>query len=289
VARTPAHTGLPWTLVAPVSPGPLPEFSGRRNILLTGLIALLMLLAAGSYFVWRFLTRELAVSRLQSDFVSAVSHEFRTPLTALRQFTEILLDTDDVPLEKRRGYYRAQARATDRLSRLVESLLDFGRMEAGRRPYRFEPLDAADFAANVLSEFREEPAARTFSFHYDDPRRPLLVEADPEALGRALWNLLDNAVKYSAGGREIELACRTENASVAISIRDHGEGIPRMEQAAIFDRFVRGHNARRHGIKGTGIGLAMVRHIVESHGGAVRLESEAGQGSTFTILLPSKS
>src|SRR5262249_2113202 len=131
--RTPAETGLPWTIVvanADLS-ADLANFRTRRRMLEAGLSILIAVVFAGGYFSLRAISREFAVARLQSDFVSSVSHEFRTPLTSLRQFTDLLTEEDNLPPEKRRVYYQAQSRATDRLQRLVESLLNFGRMEAG--------------------------------------------------------------------------------------------------------------------------------------------------------------
>jgi signal transduction histidine kinase len=288
--RTAADTGLPWTVVAAGAGGRLEpdEFQARRRNLFAGMAAVLVLVAAGSYFLWRSVNRDLAVARLQSDFVSAVSHEFRTPLTALRQFNDLLAEEDGPTPEKRRRYYEAQTRATERLHRLVESLLDFARMEAGRRPYRFERLDAGALARDVTEEFRREAGGLGFVVTCSLDSTAYPVDADREALSRALWNLLDNAVKYSGAGRQIEVEVRRSDGVVSIGVRDHGIGIPAAEQKRIFQKFVRGAAARSGGIKGTGLGLAMVRHIVDAHGGAVEVRSAAGEGSAFTIVLPAK-
>ncbi|HTG74454.1 MAG TPA: HAMP domain-containing sensor histidine kinase, partial [Terriglobia bacterium] len=229
-----------------------------------------------------------AVAQLQSDFVSAVSHEFRTPLTSLKQFTDLLNESDELPSEERRTFYQAQSRATQRLQRLVESLLDFARIEAGVRRDRRQDLQTAQFIREVVEEFRQEVPAKTFTFDSEIDDGCGVVNADAEALARAIWNLLDNAVKYSGASRNIRVLAAAENGSVAISVRDCGLGIPQHEQNEIFRKFVRGAEARTRGIKGTGIGLAMVQHIVRDHGGAMRLESTPGVGSTFTILLPRK-
>lgn len=291
IRRTAAETGLPWTVLAATASGASgpSEFANRRQMLLTGLGLLIALVIAGGYFTLRAVTRELEVARLQSDFVSSVSHEFRTPLTSLRQFTDLLSENDDLPVEKRRGFYQAQTRATERLQRLVESLLDFGRMEAGKHPYKYQRLEAAPLVRGVVDDFQREIAPQGFTVESSIGEACGAMNVDPEALSRALWNLLDNAVKYSGESRTVWVDLERRNGSVAIRVRDRGLGIPHEEQSGIFQKFVRGREARSNNIKGTGIGLAMVRHIVDGHGGGLELESAPGKGSTFTILIPGEN
>ena len=289
VTRRPASaTGLPWTIVASNTDleGDLRGSTQRRRLIVVGLGALGLLVVASSYLIGRAVSRELEVARLQSDFVSAVSHEFRSPLTSLAQFTEILTEHEDAPVEKRRAFHEAQSRATRRLTRLVESLLDFGRMEAGARPYRLEPLDAGELAESVVRDFRQDVAGAGFNVGYTGPAAGhAMVRADREAIAQALWNLLDNAVKYSGESREVRVEVEKAN-EVAIRVRDSGFGIGASERKRIFRKFARGAAALDHGVKGTGIGLAMVRHIVDAHAGRITVDSEPGRGSTFTIFLP---
>ena len=289
VTRTAAETGLPWTLV--LTPGDTSglsqELDNRRRLLALGLAAIVLLLGGGSYVLWRVIRRELAVARVQTDFVSTVSHEFRTPLAALRHVTELLQEDDDVPRDRRKSFYEALGRNTERLHRLVESLLDFARMEGGRKPYDFETLDAGELARQVVADFRQEVGPRGFTVDLEVEAPALPLRADAASLTSALWNVLDNAVKYSVEGRAIRVSVDRHPKGVAISIRDAGLGIPRQEQKEIFRRFVRREKARRLGIKGTGLGLAMVSHIVHAHGGTIELESEEeGAGSTFRLVLP---
>jgi signal transduction histidine kinase len=197
-----------------------------------------------------------------------------------------LLADATVQPEKRRVYQDAEVRATDRLQRLVEALLDFGRMESGHRPYRFERLSAGSLAQDLVEEFRREAVPRDFVLHCTVDGTRCMVDADPEALSRALWNLLDNAVKYGGDNRKIQVIVQRDGAAVHLTIRDHGLGIPAGERKRIFEKFVRGEVARSQGIKGTGIGLAMVKHIVEAHGGRIDVESTLGKGSAFTNSLP---
>lgn len=289
--RTAAETGLPWT-VAVEEADPQAELSriaGRRTLWVWGLALLVAVTLGGIGLIARGAMRELAVARLQSDFVSAVSHEFRTPLTTLRQLTEVLID-GRVPAEERREtYYRALARQTDRLHRLVESLLDFGRIEAGTSPYRLEPLDACALVRSIVDEFAQDSAASGYrvELQVDSVEKAApMVAGDREALTHAVWNLLDNAVKYSPECRTVWVDIDRTPSGLAIRVRDHGLGVPREEHADIFKRFVRGAGAKAHGIKGTGIGLAMVQHIVSAHGGDILVASEPGAGSTFTLVLP---
>jgi signal transduction histidine kinase len=286
-SRLASVTGLPWdiALVNADREAVLGQFAQRRRLMMMGLGMLALLVVAASYLIGRAVSRELAAARLQSDFVSAVSHEFRTPLTSMRQFTEMLVEDGSLAPEKRRAYYGAQERATRRLSRLVESLLDFGRMEAGARPYRLERLDAGRLVRDTVEEFKQETGPADLALECVVPDQGPAVKADREALTQALWNLLDNAVKYSGENAVVRVEVEAGN-DVAIRVKDEGAGILPSERKRILRKFVRGSSAAAFGVKGTGIGLAMVKHIVDAHGGRLALESEPGRGSTFTILLP---
>jgi two-component system, OmpR family, phosphate regulon sensor histidine kinase PhoR len=287
ITRLAAETGLPWTVVVTTLEPP-PEsrdFAQRRQWLVAGLVVLAFLAIAAISLIIRSVARELAVAQQQSDFVAAVSHEFRTPLTSLRQFTEMLREQPSLDENRRRIAYDAQARATDRLARLVESLLDFGRMESGLRAYQFERQDAAAFTSQVVDDFRAEPDAvgRNIAFSHESTAD---VEIDHEAMARALRNVLDNAVKYSSPPAPVEVFLARRNGHAVITVRDHGIGIPADEQTKIFTKFHRGEEARFRGIKGTGIGLAMVDEIVRAHHGRIDVDSEPGAGSVFTIAVP---
>lgn len=288
--RLAAATGLPWTLAA-ASVAPereLREFGARRRLLLAALALAAVAVAAGTFFTARALNREVALVQLQSDFVAAVSHEFRTPLTSLRNLSEMFTDGRPLDEETRERYYQVLARATGRLERLVEGLLDFGRMEAGLRAYEMLPLDPAVVAREVAEEFRLEAAAEGYGLEVSVADGLPRIHADREALGRALRNLLENAVRYSPECRTVWLEVAREGAHVAFRVRDRGYGIDPREQRAILRKFVRGEAARAAGIKGTGVGLTIVSRVVEAHSGELRIDSRPGEGSTFTILLPGK-
>lgn len=250
---------------------------------------LLVILGSG-YVVYRAISRELRVAQLQSDFVAAVSHEFRSPLTTLRTITELLAQSRISDESRRRQSYVFLDRETNRLHRLVEDLLDFGRMESGRKQYRVEPHDAFDLVRATVTDFTEHAEAQGFSVKADlvtpEGASASTIRVDEEAFRRAVRNLLDNAVKYSPVCRTVWVNATICDHRVLISVRDQGMGIDAEEKQAIFQKFVRGQAAKKAGIKGTGIGLAMVRQLSEAMGGEIRVQSEVGVGSTFTLVLP---
>jgi signal transduction histidine kinase len=264
------------------------DLAARRRMLLSGLAVASLLALIGTYAVTRAVNRELAVARVQSDFVAAVSHEFRTPLTSIRQLSE-LLASDRVPTEERRhAYYTLMRQESVRLHRLVEGLLDFGRMEAGAHEFRFEPLEAGELVRGVVQEFQAEPAGREHPIELVDCATSCPVRADREALSRAIWNLLDNAAKYSPQDRPVTVSLSRDNGRVGITVADRGPGIAPEEQAQVFEKFIRGQEARASGVRGTGLGLAMVRQIARAHQGEITLRSTKGQGSAFTLSLPAE-
>jgi signal transduction histidine kinase len=284
--RSAEETRLPWTIaVADTMVADAAASRGRFRIWLAGVALLSLIVIGGATVTARAAARELAVARLQSDFVAAVSHEFRTPLTSLRQIGEVLHE-GRVGDDRRPTYYEALLRQTERLHHLVETLLDFGRMEAGRSPYRKEPMDLASWARSVVTQFNREVSARGYTVEFTAGDEPIPVSADAQALTNALWNLLDNAVKYSPASRTVEVVVERRGNDAAVHVRDRGLGISAAEQREIFGKFVRGAEAKRQNIAGTGIGLAMVQHIVKAHGGRVRVESQPESGSTFSLEIP---
>jgi signal transduction histidine kinase len=277
--------GLPWALWAePRDPSAAArENRGRRLLLLSILILVAGVLAFGSVATVWVVRRELRVAQVQSDFAAAVSHEFRSPLTGIRQLAEMLLAGRGAQdEEKRRQYYALISQESERLTRLVENVLDFARIEDGRRDYRFEPIDTADW----LREMAAIAARRRRIETGLAPGLPA-IRGDREALSTAVLNLLDNAIKYSPEGTPVQLRARAENGCVCIEVEDQGCGIPKEEQARVFDRFYRGASAGQRTAKGVGLGLALVKRIAEAHSARLFLESQPGEGSTFTLSLRS--
>jgi signal transduction histidine kinase len=288
VDLNPGQTHLPFILSVAAAPGTTEDgdYGKREAFLAGGLILILTLSIASAYGLYRVTAREMELGRQQTDFVSAVSHEFRTPLTSMRHLTELLV-TNSVPSESRKAqYYELLWTESERLHRMVESLLSFGRIEAGAYAWNRELTNPADLLPEVLEEFRQDPQSGGRELLCDVEENLPAIDADREALSRALRNLLENAGKYSQPPSSIRLFAQRSNGSVLLGVEDHGIGIAPREQARIFQKFVRGAEARKAGIRGVGIGLALVKRIAEAHGGSVRLRSEPGQGSTFTLVLP---
>jgi nitrogen-specific signal transduction histidine kinase/tetratricopeptide (TPR) repeat protein len=286
--RLASTTRLPWTVQTSAVPNPAMDDNQtvRRRLLVVGFCLMVLLVVSGSYFIGRAATKEIRVAQQQSDFVAAVSHEFRTPLTSLCQFTELLAKGRVTSEEDRQRFYGVVARESQRLRRLVEGLLNFGRLEAGVLDYRFEKLDPAVLVGQVVAEFEEEGNGREHRIEWSACGSLPPVRADREALGCVIWNLLDNAIKYSPDQPAVRIRIGRADGCVTIAVRDEGIGIAHAEQDGIFKKFTRGAAAKTLHVRGTGIGLSMARQIIHDHGGEITLDSEPGKGSTFTVFLP---
>jgi signal transduction histidine kinase len=251
---------------------------------LIGLIDLI--LGAGLALVYSNVRREMRLSRLKNDFVANVSHELKTPLALIRLFAETL-ELGRVPTEeKKQQYYRVIHKESHRLTQLINNILDFSRIEAGRREYRFAPTDLNRVVTEVLDAYRFSIEQHGFVLESRLAENLPEVEVDREALSQALINLINNAIKYSPGEKFIAVETSRVDDRIRISVTDHGIGIAGPEQRKIFDKFYRAEDSLVHETKGSGLGLPLVRHILDAHGGLVELESAAGKGSTFTLVLP---
>jgi signal transduction histidine kinase len=285
LSLTPGTTRLPFVLSVRTAVSD-PGNGSQRRLLLGGLIAAVLLVVIAASWLYHATSRELALARQQTEFVSAVTHEFRTPLTSMRHLLDVLVSRGAAVDDRRPQYYQLLTQETERLHRMVESLLSFGRLEAGAYAFDLQDLDPGQLAATVVEEFRAEPLARNRPIECGRSLHRMTVRADRDTLARALWNLLENAAKYSASEAPVRVSVEARAGAVAIVVADHGPGIPPAERQRIFDKFVRGTNATEDRIRGVGIGLALVKRIVNAHGGSVTIDSELGRGSTFTILLP---
>jgi signal transduction histidine kinase len=256
----------------------------RLAFLILGALSLLM--GGGMIFAYRNVARELALAKVKSDFVSNVSHELRTPLSLIRLYAETLeLGRLSSPA-KHQEYYEIIRKESERLSSLINNILDFSRIEAGKKEYSFRETDMADLVRSTLDSYRFEIEQNGFQFEQKIDNNLPQLRVDREAIARSLLNLVNNAVKYSATEKYLGVHLYRRNGCVNLEVVDHGIGIPAKEQLKIFEKFYRVGDPLVHNTKGSGLGLSLVRHIVQAHGGVVAVESAPGRGSKFIITLP---
>ena len=247
--------------------------------------ALSLLLAGGIFLTYRNVSKEMALARLKSDFVSNVSHELRTPLALIRLYAETL-ELGRLPSsDKQHEYYSIIRKESERLSALINNILDFSRIEAGRKEYDFRETDMRELVRNTLESYRYQIEQHGFTFEEQIGDVPPL-RVDREAIARSLVNLVNNALKYSQDRKYIGVHLYRENGYVKLEVVDRGIGIPPSEQHKIFEKFYRVGDPLVHNTKGSGLGLSLVQHIARAHGGEVVVDSTPGAGSKFTIALP---
>jgi len=259
----------------------------KTSFLIIG--GLSVLLAGGIWLTYRNVSKEMALAKLKSDFVANVSHELRTPLSLIRLYAETLEMGRLSGPEKHQEYFRIIRKESERLSALINNILDFSRIEAGKKEYSLRETDLAELVRNTLESYRFQIEQNGFTLEENigDDLPP--VHVDREAIARSLLNLINNALKYSQDEKYLGVNLYRANGSVKLEVIDRGIGIPRSEQPKIFEKFYRVGDPLVHNTKGSGLGLALVRHIVLAHGGEIGVESGAGKGSKFTITLPLNS
>ena len=260
------------------------EASSRPQLVLMTILALVM--AAGVFFVAGAAAREVRLAELKSNFVASVSHDLKTPLALIQLFAETL-ELGRVRTQERAGeYYRIINDEAKKLTRLIENILDFSRMEAGLRPYRTAPADLGQVTRDVVRRMHSQIEQGRFAVTTSVERDLPAVDIDSGAIQQAIENLLANAMKYSRERRDIDLSVTRVGAAVHVSVTDHGIGIDRRNQRRIFRKFYRVDSGLGGGPQGTGLGLAIVEHTMRGHGGSVTVQSEPGRGSTFTLVFP---
>ncbi len=262
------------------------QFRLRRNIYILSLVVVIAALTFGGFLAIRSAAKELKLARLKSDFTATVSHEFRTPLTSIRYMAELLERGRIRDEARKQQYYETITGESERLSRLVENLLDFSKIEAGMKEYKMEETDIAALAADVAGRFRQQAVLKDFTLETEIAGGLPLIRADKDSLFRAVFNLLDNAVKYSGANPRVVLRAWSGEDTVCFQVEDCGIGIGPSEQKRVFEKFYRSESALESDVKGSGIGLPLVAHVVRAHGGKVSLESEPGKGTRVTIRLP---
>ena len=256
-----------------------------RGLIIMSIIFGFLLL--GAWLLLGVTRREVDLAEAKSAFVSNVSHELKTPLALIRLFAEILQSGRVKTPEKIQEYYRIITTETVRLTNLINNILDFSAIEANRKEYNFVPGDLSEIVAEVVQNYTYSLENAGFKVESDFQTNLPPVAVDRDAISQAVLNLLNNAVKYSGEEKHIRVSVERRRENVAVEIADHGIGIAPHEQAKIFGNFYRvGGSSDVHNVKGSGLGLALVKHIVEAHGGLVSVNSVLHRGSTFTISLP---
>jgi signal transduction histidine kinase len=277
-----------WRLAVYQSPGASPRQAVRRQVMLfTGALGVLVaVIVAGIVLTWRLMRRETEMARLKSDFVANVSHDLKTPLSVIRMFGETLEMGRVTDEGRRQEYYRVITREGERLSRLIDNVLDFSRIEGGRQTYDLTPTGVEPLIRATLEAFAYPLAQLGFKVEVTVAADLPEVTMDADAVGQALANLIDNAIKYSSDDRALTIDARVADGWLVISVGDRGLGIAPEEQTKIFEKFYRVGRSDTQGRRGSGVGLALVRHIAEAHGGTITIESAPGHGSCFSLRLP---
>jgi two-component system phosphate regulon sensor histidine kinase PhoR len=236
--------------------------------------------------MYRTLKKEVELVRLKGDFVSNVSHELRTPLSLIRMFTETLTMKRVQTEEKKQEYYETILQESERLTRLINNILNFSRMEAGKKQYHFELTSLNEVVTGVMKTYASHLQHEGFATSVQLDEGLPAVQADREAVEEALINILDNAVKYSAGDKYVSIRTGQTDSMIYLEVEDHGIGIDKHHHKKIFETFYRVSTGLTNSIKGSGLGLSLVNHIMDAHGGVIDLKSTPGKGSTFRLLFP---
>lgn len=258
----------------------------RTGIYVASLCLVFVIVVSSAYLLWRDVRRDFAISNLRSQFVSSVSHELKTPITAIRMFAEMLRMRPGSDPELRQEYLDTIVNESERLSRLVDNVLDFSKIEQGRRLYRLQPTSLDDVIDSAVRAVRYPLQQAGFELRVTNDVPLPVVNADADALQQAVLNLLTNAMKYSTTQKQIDLEVKRSGETIVIAVRDYGIGIPSEYRARIFERFYRVPTPENQRVPGAGLGLTLVAHIAEAHGGEVEVESEPGAGSLFSLHLP---
>ena len=280
-----------WEIAAYlVNPTALTQAACTAEIMLALLVAVLVLaIGIGSLLIVSNLNAELKLSRQKTDFVSNVSHELKTPLTSIRMFSELLAEGRVTEPARQQSYLNIISAEAARLTRLINNVLDFSRMENGEKKYNFQPCDLTDVVRSTAGTFRPHLEANGFQFDCQLPEAALSVRGDADALSQIVVNLLSNAEKYSNGQKEITLQLILNQSPLPhaeVRVLDRGSGVPPGSGEKIFEKFYRAHDSLASGIQGSGLGLTIARQIARAHGGELAYEPRAGGGSCFILRLP---
>ncbi len=253
----------------------------QNNLIM--LMGLILILIAGGWFVFRNIKKEVELAQIKSEFVSNVSHELRTPLSLISMFAETLEMGRVKSDEKKMEYYSIISQEASRLSNIVNKILSFSKIEAGKRNFTFKEYDLNVIIEQVYESYKFHLQNNGFEFVFHRHHAPLKISADAEAVSEAVINLLDNAVKYSKDKKYVELVTGEYKNFVFAEVTDKGIGIAKEDQKRIFEKFYRVKSELVHNTKGTGLGLSLVKQIMDAHKGEISIDSEPGEGSTFRL------
>jgi signal transduction histidine kinase len=228
----------------------------------------------------------MEILKIKSDFVSSVSHEFKTPLTSMKALTERLETGKVTQPAKMKQYISIISHDIDRLIRLVSNILNFSNIEEGKKVYKKEETDIAIWLKEIINNYKKESIESGINISGEIEDNLPVLYIDKDAMSQAIFNLLDNAVKFSQGEKMVRVTVEKNESSITIKIKDKGIGIETDEKVKIFEKFYRGRSAVTYYIKGTGLGLALVKYAVEAHNGQIEVESEPGWSTVFKITLP---
>ena len=284
-AETYGLGSLPFFEVVFTESGGPTVMNVRRNAFAYSMTLLVAITVLGSVVVHRAVLQEMRLSQLRQDFVAAVSHEFRSPLSSIAMLAERLVSERSLAPGQLAEYHRIIEHDARRLSALVSRLLEFGRIDEGKAAYTLTPVDLVAVTQEAIEPVRHVAGAGRVRFSAADTG-PLWVRGDRVALSHAVQNLIENAAKYSPADAPIDIICDSANGCHIVAVLDRGIGVPAAEQAKIFDKFYRGRDVAKLNVQGVGIGLALVKHVMEGHGGSVSVESRAGDGSRFCLRFP---
>jgi len=279
---------LPWKLLVTHPEIKAIDRSARREIFLYGvlLVVIAALMLFGAVMIARDISREAETNRLKTEFVNNISHELKTPLTLIRLYGETLQRKENLTDKEKKNCYEIITKESERLSHLINNVLDFSRIEMGRKEFDFKNGYLQDVIRGTLESYRYHLEKKGFVIHDDISRDLPEMNFDAEAIASAMINLLSNAIKFSPDKKEVTVKLFRDNGNAVLQVADKGIGISQKEIPKIFQRFYQSDNKIGSETRGSGLGLTLVKHIIEAHGGTVEVESELGKGSMLTVRIP---
>ena len=279
---------LPWKfLVTQPAFDDLESSARRENIIYGTLLAVIVILMLlGAFLIVRDISREAETTRVKTEFVHNISHELKTPLTLIRLYSETLQRKKKLPEREKQDAYEIITKESERLSHLINNVLDFSRIEMGRKEFNFKKGNLAQVISDTLESYRYHLEKKGFSVTSEIASDLPDMDFDEEAISSVLVNLLSNAMKFSPKEKEVAVRLFNDNENAVLEVRDKGIGIAPKDLSQIFERFYRCENPIVSETRGSGLGLTLVKHIVEAHGGTIYVESEPDKGSIFAVVLP---